>query len=228
VSSADELEYRINFQNTGNDTAFRVVLRDTLDLNVFDISSLVPGVASHPFTFRMTGKGVLEWVFDNILLPDSTTNEKASHGFVKFKISQVAGLSNGTIISNKAGIYFDFNAPVITDPAIVTVHDFVPQDGGNYNIVIVKDNSNAITGAVIKITPHPVVTTGVLRIQSTEITSSDELILNVFDATGRKVKTILFTGPQTELQRDWLRPGLYFLEVRKASRSIAKGKLLVE
>jgi uncharacterized repeat protein (TIGR01451 family) len=228
VSSKDELEYRINFQNTGNDTAFLVILRDTLDTNVLDVSSLVPGIASHPYSFKIIGKGILEWTFKNILLPDSTTNEKASHGFVKFKINQVAGLSNGTGISNKAGIYFDFNAPVITSPVIVTVNDFVPHDAGNYNIVIINDKAYDSTVSVIKIVPHPLITKAVIVVQSPQVTTSDKLLLNIYDVTGRKVKSVLFTGRQTELKKESLAAGIYFLEIRKGSKRVITGKLLVE
>jgi uncharacterized repeat protein (TIGR01451 family) len=226
VSSKDELEYRINFQNTGNDTAFKVVLIDTLDLNVLDISSFFPGVASHPYTFKITGKGVLEWTFDNILLPDSTTNEKASHGFVKFKINQLAGLANGTTIKNKAGIYFDFNPPVNTNRVDVTVNDFVPQDTKDYNIVIIKNTVNT-TATEITIVPNPLVTSSIIKIQSPEVTASDVLLLNIFDATGRKVNTISFTNREVELKKRSMSTGVYFLEIIKGSKKLANGKLLV-
>lgn len=116
------MEYRIRFQNTGTDTAFTVVILDTLDtdLNIF---SVVPGVTSHPSTFRMHGSRILEWRFDHILLPDSTTNEAESHGFVTFQVQQNKSLPNGTLLSNQAGIYFDFNEPVITNTTWHVVDD---------------------------------------------------------------------------------------------------------
>jgi len=232
ISSNDELEYRINFQNTGNDTAFKVVLIDTLDLNVLDIASFSPGVASHPYSFKITGKGILEWTFENILLPDSTTNEKASHGFVKFKINQLAGLSNGTVISNKAGIYFDFNAVVITNRVDVTVSDFVPQDVKDYNIIIIKQPAPPTTPPTptttgITIVPHPLVTSALIKIESPDITPADELLLNLFDATGRKVKKILFTNREVELKRESLKAGIYFIEILKGTKSMATSKLVI-
>ena len=56
-----------------------------------------------------------DFIFNNIQLPDSNVNEPASHGFVKFKINQRANNPLGTVIENKAGIYFDFNEAVITN-----------------------------------------------------------------------------------------------------------------
>ena len=114
ISPNTKLDYVIRFQNTGNDTAFTVVIRDTLDLDL-DIFSVTAGVSSHDYQFRMHGPRVLEWTFYNILLPDSTTNESNSHGFVTFTVHQIKDLLDGTEINNSVGIYFDFNEPVITN-----------------------------------------------------------------------------------------------------------------
>ncbi|HBS85187.1 MAG: hypothetical protein A2W91_01745 [Bacteroidetes bacterium GWF2_38_335] len=109
-----QLQYVIRFQNTGTDTAFTVVLLDTLDVDL-DIFSVVKGVSSHNCDFTIYGPRILKWTFSNILLPDSTTNEPESHGFATFTVDQNPGLTDGTQIFNKAAIYFDFNDPVITN-----------------------------------------------------------------------------------------------------------------
>jgi hypothetical protein len=128
ISEDAELEYLIRFQNTGSDTAFKIVIKDTLDTDL-DISTLSVGVASHPYSWTLSGEKspVITWTFSNINLPDSTTNEKQSHGFVKFKIKQKPG-NKGAEISNKAEIYFDFNSPVVTN--IVTNTSGLPDLGG--------------------------------------------------------------------------------------------------
>jgi uncharacterized repeat protein (TIGR01451 family) len=108
------LEYVIRFQNTGTDTAFTVVVRDTLSEDL-DIFSVVSGVSSHKYIFRMYGPRVLEWSFYNILLPDSNANEPASNGFVTFSVKQAPNLADNTVIANSAAIYFDFNEAVITN-----------------------------------------------------------------------------------------------------------------
>ncbi len=124
VKRGTPLIYRIRFQNTGNDTAFKVVVRDSLPNNL-DIATLRIGAASHSYTYKITGKAnaVLEVTFDNILLPDSTTDELGSHGFFYFNIQHKKGLPINTEIKNEAGIYFDFNAPVITNTAKITLND---------------------------------------------------------------------------------------------------------
>ncbi len=117
ITPEDELEYLIRFQNTGTDTAFKVVIRDTIATDVLDIATLTSGASSHNYTFNIYGQGIAEWTFDNILLPDSNVNEPESHGFVKFKIQQLPGNPDGTLIENRAAIRFDFNAPVLTNTA---------------------------------------------------------------------------------------------------------------
>jgi len=116
----DTLRYIIRFQNTGNDTAFTVVVTDTLS-QWLDPTTVVTDVASHYFDFRISGHGVLEWTFNNILLPDSNVNEAASHGFIKYRIMPRDTMPIGGEIHNEANIYFDFNEPVITNQTISTL-----------------------------------------------------------------------------------------------------------
>lgn len=129
IESATQIEYRIRFQNTGTDTAFTVVVRDTLPLSL-DPATVQPGASSHAYDFELLGNGVVQFTFPNIMLPDSNVNEIASHGFVDFTASQMAGNGNGTVISNQAAIYFDFNQPVFTNTYSHTVaNDFVQSAG---------------------------------------------------------------------------------------------------
>lgn len=116
------LFYTIHFQNNGNDTAFTVVVIDTLS-QYLNVASIVPGAASHPYTFDLSGQGVLTFRFDEILLPDSTTNEPESHGYFNFTINLKPNLPLGTVIENTVGIYFDFNEPIITNTTVNTIHD---------------------------------------------------------------------------------------------------------
>jgi len=123
IQQNQQIEYLVRFQNVGTDTAVNVVVLDTLsiDLNIFTVQS---GVSSHPYEFRMYGPRVLEWRFNNIILPDRTTDNPGSNGFVMFKVQQVPDLPYGTVIENTANIYFDFEEPVITNTYFHTVTDF--------------------------------------------------------------------------------------------------------
>ncbi len=126
VKPDTRLEYRIRFQNTGTDTAYTVVVVDTLS-PLMDISTFRMGSTSHNYDLQVSGEGspVLTWTFNDIDLPDSTENEPESHGFIKFGIAPFAGYPDGTIVRNEANIYFDFNEPILTNDAWVNYYDTV-------------------------------------------------------------------------------------------------------
>src|SRR5205085_2261437 len=120
-SGQKELKYTIEFQNTGNDTAFKIVIKDTLSQSL-DYKTFRVIASSHPYIFTMEER-VLTFTFDNILLPDSTTDESHSHGFIKYSISPDTGLAQSTSIKNTAHIYFDYNGAVATNTALNIVND---------------------------------------------------------------------------------------------------------
>jgi uncharacterized repeat protein (TIGR01451 family) len=107
------IDYTINFQNTGNAAAETVVVVDSLPAEL-RVGSFIPIGASHPYTYELGGNGVLRFIFNNINLLDSNTNEPASHGAVSFRIRPVTGLTPETLINNRADIFFDFNPAVRT------------------------------------------------------------------------------------------------------------------
>ncbi len=120
VAAEKMLEYIIFFQNTGTDTAFTVKLIDTLSLKL-NIASFEVLSASHPYSLMISEHGTLHVHYANILLPDSNTNEPASHGFIKYRIRPKNTLVLGDEIHNKTDIYFDYNVPITTNTAITTV-----------------------------------------------------------------------------------------------------------
>jgi uncharacterized repeat protein (TIGR01451 family) len=120
LDQGESLNYIIRFQNTGTDTAFRVLIRDTLD-HKLDWNSLQMISSSHDYRLTITDGNLLEWKFDPIILPDSTHNEAASHGYIAFSIKPRDSLTAGDTIANRAGIYFDFNPPVLTNTQHTTI-----------------------------------------------------------------------------------------------------------
>jgi len=115
----DYLHYQIHFQNEGTDTAFSIVVADTLsdklDWNSFELIS-----SSHPVNAKLTNNKA-EFIFQNINLPYKAINEPASNGWVAFKIKPKPSVVIGDSLNNKAAIYFDFNKPVITNTATTIV-----------------------------------------------------------------------------------------------------------
>ena len=110
-------DYHINFQNEGNANATLVIVRDDLDDNL-DIATLRNISASHNFVLTVENTDELVFTFDNIQLTPKDVDEPNSKGHVDFTISQTEDLPLGTIIENTAEIYFDFNAPIITNTTV--------------------------------------------------------------------------------------------------------------
>lgn len=159
------LEYTIHFQNTGNDTAFTVLIIDTLsdflDLNSFEILS-----SSHPMLVN-NYEGVIWFRFNHINLPDSGTNEMMSHGYVKYRVKLKNNISIGNSVLNTAYIYFDFNEAIVTNTAITTLTTFSS----------VKDNKTS----PLFIYPNPVM-------DNLSIKSNEQILsIKIFDVTGKIV-----------------------------------------
>jgi hypothetical protein len=117
------LEYTIHFQNTGNWPATFVIIRDTIDIAHLDITSTEIQMTSHPCTISVENDNVLVFTFNNINLPDSSADYFGSQGFVKYGIQLKQNLPLYTEITNTAAIYFDFNAPVITNTTTNTLYN---------------------------------------------------------------------------------------------------------
>lgn len=116
------LTYTIHFQNTGNDTAHTVVLRDELDHRLIH-SSLEVIATTHPFVLEVEADGEAVFTFENINLPDSGTDQLGSQGHVVLRMALEEGLPSGTLITNTAGIYFDNNPAVTTNTVNTTLRD---------------------------------------------------------------------------------------------------------
>lgn len=123
----DYFIYTIHFQNTGTAPAFNIMLVDTLstllNTETFELLNY-----SHTNMVMLKDR-VLTFRFPNIMLPDSTTNEPASKGFVQFKIKPIEILYTGINVENKAEIYFDYNAPVVTNTAVTKFEYITGTDG---------------------------------------------------------------------------------------------------
>ncbi|MFY7970389.1 MAG: DUF7619 domain-containing protein [Flavobacteriales bacterium] len=117
------IDYRVRFQNTGNMAAAQVEILDQLDLSKLDIETLQILNASHSMTTHVEENGLIHFLFENINLPDSASNEPASHGEVNFRIRTRSDLQMGDVVANTAEIYFDENPAIITNTDIHTIFD---------------------------------------------------------------------------------------------------------
>lgn len=143
----DWLTYTINFQNTGNAQANYVYILDSLDSNL-DWNTFELLSCSHYNITQILAGGIVRFNFPSINLPDSTSNESQSHGFIQYKIKPKPNLPVGTTINNKAGIYFDYNPPIITNivrdtiaipmSAIVNSQSLLFCDGDSVKLSFIK------------------------------------------------------------------------------------------
>ena len=217
IDSTDVLEYQINFQNTGTDTAFRVVIRDTLS-EFLDITTVETGTSSHQYSFRIYGQGILEWTYDNILLPDSIVNESASHGFVKFKVSQIPGNPKGTLIENRSGIIFDYNVPVITN----TVWNIV------YDTVLTGISEPVIYNNLIEVKVFPNPFNNITTFIISGLGMKEQLNFILYDLIVKEVKEINNISTNIfHLKRDNLTSGMYFYQLLNKKEIIATGKIII-
>ena len=153
ISISDSiLMYTINFQNTGTDTAHVVVITDSLS-SLLNIGSLDVIGASHPQNLILSGQGLATFTFNNIMLPDSSTNEKESHGFVQFTVRLKQGIPINSVIKNYASIYFDLNPPIVTKETITTLStlisqtvNFPPIPNVSFDHLPIKLNASASSG----------------------------------------------------------------------------------
>lgn len=125
------LEYLIRFQNTGSDTAFTVTIKNLLTENL-NPASFEFVTASNPVEITIEDS-LLSLQFNNILLPDSTTNLEGSKGYFKYRIKASPSISTGDIIESTADIFFDFNPPITTNTA--TTHVIPDTDLVDVNVI---------------------------------------------------------------------------------------------
>ncbi len=112
IQNGEFINYTIQFQNTGTAPAIDISIIDTLPISL-QANTLDLITSSAAYTFSQQNN-ILTWTFKNINLPDSTNNEPLSHGYISFRIKPLTTLNAGDSIVNRAAIYFDFNAPVLT------------------------------------------------------------------------------------------------------------------
>ena len=205
------LTYTIRFQNTGNDTAYKVMLRDTLD-NWLNIETLEIVGNSHPVKTELDNNQLI-FTFNNIYLPDSTTNEKESHGFVSYTIRTKAGIPDETIVKNTAHIYFDFNPAIVTNTVESNMVTVIPTPLG------LNETHNNVSLA-----PNPISKQSTLHFNN----KGGEATVHVLDVSGKTLLQQTTTGNSFEFNtQDFPKAGLYFYQLHTTEGTSA-GKLMVE
>ncbi|MGH1337193.1 MAG: T9SS type A sorting domain-containing protein [Aureispira sp.] len=218
IENTIPLSYHIRFQNTGTDTAFTVVVVDTLDVPL-DPATVRMGASSHPYTWELRENGILVVTFDNIMLPDSNVNEPLSNGFFKFSIDQDPNNPAGTRIENSAGIYFDFNPPVLTNEVFHTI-------GSNFiNTIVINVDKVATPTIAVQVFPNPFAESTTIAVEGEQY---EQLQVQVFTTTGQLVQELAAQGNQLTLTRGNLPAGLYVYRLLGDGTLLSTGKLMIK
>jgi uncharacterized repeat protein (TIGR01451 family) len=204
-NSNQRIEYVVNFQNTGSAHAIHVFVIDTLSSDV-DPSTFQFLGSSHDAVVTRTGS-LVRYQFSNIMLADSTNNEPASHGWVRYAIRANAGLPIGHVISDEAAIYFDFNAPVITnDGAVTMVSTIGIQEANALNIALY---------------PNPAQQTVTIEMAQLPANASIE----IYDAVGKRVINTALNNEKTTINIAQLQAGIYTCKISSNGTRLATSRI---
>jgi uncharacterized repeat protein (TIGR01451 family) len=205
-----DITYTLRFQNTGNDYAEHVVVNDTLS-EFLDLSTFKIIDTSHPNLLQVEANKddprIIDFRFDNIFLPDSTTNPVGSNGHVTYNITPLPDLPIGTEITNTGYIYFDFNPAIVTNTTGTTLVDKFP--------TVSTDDIEGLAG--INFYPNP--TLGTINFEK------EIALLNIVDIYGRRIEVFSNTY---EVDISHLSSGTYFIEYLLDSRSISEKVVLIK
>jgi uncharacterized repeat protein (TIGR01451 family) len=201
-----DLTYTIRFQNTGTDTAFFVKVIDTLDVN-FDVTTFELLAASHEVNYSLNDR-ILSFKFHDILLPDSIKDEPGSHGFIKYRIRNKAGISSNTIVRNSAAIYFDYNLPIFTNEVSNVYVENLPQ--------IITDYDKGRNKILVDVYPNPAEKYIMVKAESEY--SRAELL----NSLGVRIKDFIISNGES-ISLEGLHTGTYFIVFSNgSSKSVRK------
>lgn len=186
------IHYLIRFENTGTANAENIVVKDMIDTTKFDVSSLIPLDGSHEFVTRINGNKV-EFIFENINLPFDDTN---NDGYVSFKIKTNPTLVLGDTFSNTASIYFDYNFPIVTEPAATAITALAKQD--------------FVFDSYFRIYPNPA--DDVLKIESTQ--NIEVQSISIYNTLGQLILVVPDAKTTKVVDVSGLPAGNYFIRVQ--------------
>ena len=203
IDDADEyLHYIIRFQNTGTASAINVRVENVLDSNL-DWATIQLESSSHTNRVEIRDDNEVSFIFDGIYLPDSTTDEPNSHGFIAYKIKPKSDVIVGDIMPNQADIFFDFN------PAITT------------NIVTTEITSSLSVdeNLISKFYVYPNPTTGVLNIKSNSSIAKLEIYNNIGQVVSSEFN-------KNSIDVSTLSTGLYFVRIEDSIGNLEIKKIV--
>lgn len=199
IKDTQKLTYTIRFQNTGNSEAINIrilnTISDKLDLNTLRII----GSSDYMFT-QLKANREINFVFPSINLPDATSNEEGSHGYIIYEIKPQADVVQDNSIENFAKIYFDFNPEIVTNTVFNTVYT------DNFETLECSKNTDEEQMVLI---PNP----SSSNIQFLLPEGETQGMVSIYSTSGQELfKEILKSGEIINLNN--IPIGIYFLRVK--------------
>ncbi len=199
------LHYIVNFQNTGNANADRVMIADDLSQEL-DWNTLRMVSASDDYRVEITNNNHIEFIFENIDLPFESADEEGSHGYIAYKIKPKGDIAVGDVIQGDAAIYFDYNEPIITNNVSTEIVENLP-----VNPITSLEN--------IQLYPNP--TTGIVNISNKN--EIEFLKVEVFDISGKR---LLVNKNKERLNFENFSAGIYFVKIKDSEGNQAVKKVI--
>ena len=209
------LTYTIRFEKVGNFAAQNVSIVDTmpqeLAMNTFKIVSTSHDNIS---TEIVGNKVTFKW--ENVFLPPTEKDSKASQGYVTFSVLPKKGLAEETKIINSAVIAFDDEKTMRTNTVTNTIQS--------------KAREEELT--VVQLYPNPVNDVAFIRLEhrkGSEYTRKQIVKADVFDLNGVRVLEKNFS-PSEEVRIDLPLEikGYYLLKVTDSENKSYTRKMLVK
>lgn len=133
------------------------------------------------------------------MLPDSGTDMAGSNGYVSFKVKTKTNLTPLTVINNTAGIYFDFNPPIITNTTADTIQ-----------MPIITSKLERANTYFITAKPNPTDNNVVFSF-SNDVNETANLIISTLD--GKIVFNKSSITSKDNINIACLSPGIYFCHI---------------
>ena len=211
--ATSELTYTIHFQNTGTAPAYNVSITDTLDTDIAINSLRILGV-SYNVSPQSLAPNVVNFDFNNIMLPASSFNEPGSHGFIRFSVRLKPALALGTVIQNEARIFFDSNPAIITNTTTNTLA----------NIIGIEELAPKV---LVSVYPNPTSDITTFSLQSDNMPLS--YTFQLMDVLGNIVTSMPdISDSQFTVSRRGLSNGMYFYKIYSTKGVMGMGKLMVQ